>query len=480
MSLLRQTAWGAWWMGSAQVLSQVLHLATRLILARILAPADFGLVSMAMVFISLSSLGLDMGMGAALIQRPTLTEADRSTSFWSSLALGALLCLSLVIASPWVASFYRAPALTGVLRGMSLTLLFSAPESVYGALLQREMNFRALGLRRLGAIAVGGTVGVASALMGAGVWALVADSIVRGLVGSVLLIATYRWIPSLSWSRSSFRELWSFSRHVVGARAVNFLNRNADNLLIGRYLGAGPLGLYSFAYQAVLLPLQYLARPLVAVGFPALASIHTDLPRCRRAFFRSFGLLVLVTWPFAGLAAVASPSAVPLVLGDRWSEAIPAFQILSLVALLHAPASLSPAIFDGLGRPDLGLKFLLLALAANLFGFTAGLKWGITGVAIGYLCANLATIPIHYRFVLGLLEAPAAPLIDIFARGALCLASLGATWFLLTSLIQPGADLWRLALGCTASLAAYAATSRLALPDAWRLASQSLRQLAVR
>ena len=261
-SLVGTASRGVLWTAGAQFIAQGIHVAVRLVLARLLVPDDFGLVAMAMVFLSLTPLVADLGVGQALAQRQDLAEGHRSTAFWLTSALGGGLFFLFAAAAPLFGAFYGEPAVVPIIRVLAVSFLLAAPESVYSALLIREMRFGLLGARRIAATLSGGAAGIAAAVGGLGVWALVIHSLVTAAAGSALLAWRSPWRPRWEFSRKAARELWGFGRWVTGSRLLNHLNRNADNLLIGRFLGAAALGLYSFSYQAVLLPLLVVARPV--------------------------------------------------------------------------------------------------------------------------------------------------------------------------------------------------------------------------
>lgn len=474
-SLLVTGAQGFLWTGGAQLLSQSLHIAIRLILARLLLPADFGLVAMAVVLLSVTSLISDLGLGNALVQRPQLDESHRSTSFWFtgavSLALFTVFCLGAPLAS-W---FFDETRVTPILRALSLTLLLAAPESTYAALLMRRMDFKSLGLRQISATVVAGVAGVGSALAGLGAWSLVAHGLVQALTSSLLLAWRAGWSPRWRFSRQALEELWGFGKWVAGARALNYLNRNVDNLLIGRFLGARALGLYSFSYQAVLLPLVYVARPVAAVSFPTFAQIQNDRERCALAYLRTLEMITLVAWPLAALGAVASPAAVPLLAGEAWRAAIPIFQILSGVAALHAFMNLASSLFDALGQSRTGFRWTAFVVPVNLAGFAIGLAWGPVGVATGFLTAAFVLLPFHSLLVSRLIPLSLLRLGALFIRGALLSAGVAGAWWLLALGLEPHTGFLPLA----ATLAGTALLCFVLMLVLFRRALGSLRKVLV-
>ncbi len=460
------------WLGGGQVTSLVLQIALRLALARLLAPSHFGLVAMAVVFTTFCSQLADLGLGPALVQRKDLTELHKSTAFWAAGAIALVLTALFLAGAPWIGRFYGTSDLVPIVRALSLSLLLGFPESIYRYLYERRLSFRIIGLRRLIGVSIGGAVGISLALAGAGVWALVAEQLVRSAAGSLLYAARADWRPSLTASWAALAEMWSYSRSIVGQRLVNFLNRNLDNLLIGRFLGPAALGFYGIAYQGVLLPLQQVARPIASVGFPAFASIQNDRARCRRVYLSALRVSLLVATPLPLLAIFLSPTAIPLLLGDKWLPAVVPFQILSAVALIQVGMSLSPPLFNALGRADLSFKWTLIALVANSLGIVIGLRWGIAGVAWGYLAAVATTCPIQFAMAGRLIGLPIGELLGVFARMAASIlaASIAPTVLLRLTDLAP---LPHLALGAALVLLGFALFTRLLAAGSWALLRRS-------
>ncbi len=470
--MLARSASGVLWLGGGQLAGQALQVILRLILARLLAPSHFGLVAMAVVFTAFCSQLADLGLGPGLVQRAELSEGHKSTAFWAAGAIAVGLSALFYVGAPLAGAFYNSSEVVPVVRVLGLGFILGFPENIYRYLYERELSFRLIGMRRLVGVALGGAVGIALALRGAGVWALVAEQLVRSAAGSVLYMSFSDWQPRRSASWRKLVEMWGYSRSIVGTRLVNFLNRNLDNLLIGRFLGSASLGFYAVAYQGVLMPLQQVARPIASVGFPAFASIQDDLARCRRVYLSALRVSLLVATPLPLLALFLSPTAIPLLLGDQWQPAVVPFQILSAVALVQIGMSLSPPLFNALGRADLSLKWTLVALAANSVGIVIGLRWGIDGVAWGYLAAVVATSPIQFVMATRLIALPARELIGVFGRMALAVvASAAAPAVLLwTTDLSP---LPELVAGAVSILIGFAIFTRLLASESWALLRRS-------
>jgi O-antigen/teichoic acid export membrane protein len=366
-----------------------------LALARLLTPHELGLAAMVLVFSPVAHLFTDLTLGSALVQRRELVEAHRSTAFWTSACAGVVLALiGMAVAGP-VADFYGEPRAEALFRAVSVLSVVTALATTQSALLTREMRFRAIELVAIVVACVGGATAVAVAAAGGGPWALVAQqAVAAGLTTSLLWIAS-GWRPRLLYSLEALRSLAGFSVNLIGTRLLFYLQRNADNILVGRFLGAGSLGAYAIAYNLVLLPFERIVDPIRTVVFPVFVRLQDERDGIADAWLRVTRLVVAVVVPLLLGLAVVAPDAVPLVLGSQWEPAVPVIQILSAVGVLQALASLNSVVLPAIDRTRTLLRFAVVAAVLSLAGFAAGLPFGIEGVAAGYLAANLVVVPLY-------------------------------------------------------------------------------------
>ena len=210
---------------------------------------------------------------------------------------------------------------------------------------------------------------------------LVAQPLGALSVSTLLLWALSDWRPQLRWSRKSFNEVRGFGGNVSGMLMLFQLNQNADNVLVGRFLGAPALGAYSLAYNVILVPFSRLASPLHDVVYPVFTRVQDDLERAVRVWLRAMRLLAAVAIPSMLGLVVAAPDLVDVVFGRRWQAAVPVMQILAWVGALYVVQGLNSVLLQALGRTRLLLGFALVSFAAGLGSFVLGLHWGIVGVA---------------------------------------------------------------------------------------------------
>ena len=386
---------GLLWKGSSQALSQVVRLIVTLVFARLLAPHDYGLVSMALVFSGVVFLFTDFALGTALVQRSQLSEEDRSTAFWCTVALGGMCSVAGLAAAGPVAAFYGEPRIRPLFAVLALGFFVSSLGATHGALLTRAMDFRSLEIAAMAGTVVGAIAGVAAAAGGAGPWAIVVQQLVTATVLVTMLWCFSTWRPRLVVSRASLRSLGGFSANLVGTRLCFYCFRNVDNLLVGRFLGAAPLGLYALAYTIALAPVGRVVDPIREVLFPVLARSQDDRARLAGVWLRTTALMAAFVVPaMLGLAIVA-PDLVPTLLGARWRSAVPVVQILALVGALQSFTVLNSVVLPAIDRTSTLLRAAVATLALSVAGFAIGLHWGIVGVAVGYAAANVVIVPLY-------------------------------------------------------------------------------------
>ncbi len=383
-SLRARTLSGLGWSGFSQVLRQALQFGISILLARILAPNDFGLLAMVLVFAGFASTISDLGLSAALIQRKKIQPGHVSTAFCLQLTFAAVLSALLAATAPWIASFYDAPALAGVSYGLAPTFLLHALGSVPIALLLRRMAFRSLALIEATSILVSGGAAVVLALNGWGIWSLVAQALLAAFITAALAWQQSRWRPCLAFSMEAWRELRRFSSALTGFNVINYWIRNLDNLIVGKFIGTTALGLYSRAYGMMIFPIRQVGDIVSRVMLPAMSSIQDQNERFREIYLKSTRTIALITFPFMAGMAVLADLIIVLLYGRPWSAAADILRLLTVVGLLQSIGTTIGWIYSAKGRTDIMFYFSLFSGAVYSAAFLVGVRWGVQGVAAAY------------------------------------------------------------------------------------------------
>jgi O-antigen/teichoic acid export membrane protein len=386
---------GLVWVGASQVGMQLTRGLVAIAIARMLTPDEYGLAALALVFASLVMVFSDLALGAALIQRKTLSEVDRDTAFWVTAASGVVFTIIGVAFSGPIASLYGEPDAQPLLAALSGTFLIAALGAPQQSLMLRDMDFRRVEmLPMLGGLA-GGIAGVTVAALDGGAWAIIVTQMVGVVVTTILVWLRSTWRPRFAFSRASLRDLGGFSIYMLGHRMLYYLQTNADRFLIGRFLGTSALGVYAVGYNTMLVPASKIGGPLQRVFSPAFSRIQDDPERIAATWSRITRLMASVSVPaLAGLVVVA-PDFVPLVLGSHWVEAVPVVQILAWVGIVQALQTLNNDILMARGRARTIFRFSIVLCSAHLIAFSVGLEWGVIGVATGYAISTTLIEPIN-------------------------------------------------------------------------------------
>lgn len=382
---------GGFWTLTSQGAQFVLGSVSTIALARLLTPADFGIVAMVTAVTSLGQAFADLGLSEATIQRAEITHEQVSTLFWVNVAIGLGLTLITMALAPFLAWFYREPRLFDIALVMSLTFLIGGLRVQHTALLKRQMRFSALAIRDVISLVVGVPVGIILALRGAGYWAIVALPLATNVTQVTLSWLMVRWLPSLPRRGAKVRSLISFGGSVAASYFITNMVRSADSILIGWYWGANPLGLYSRAYNLLMLPVRQLNGPAGSVAVPVLSRLEADPERFARYYLRAVNLIIWIAAPIFAFLFVAAKPVIVLVLGHKWEGATPVFQILVISALGQLMLDSSGWLLISRGLSQRLLKLLLIVSPFMIGSFALGLPFGIKGVA---LCGSVVLLAI--------------------------------------------------------------------------------------
>jgi len=458
---------GVAWKIAAQIVSALSRLVVGVILARLLTRDAFGVAGMALVIAAFVSIFADLNLGSALIQREKLSEADRSTVFWTTLGLGTILTVADIVGSGAVADFFGHPEVGPLFAVLSASFALAGLCSTQNALLTRELAFRSLQIRQIVATLAGAVTGITLAALGTGAWAIIGMTLAVEATSAIVLWGASPWRPQLIYSLASLLDTGRFGIKLFAASILSYLSLNGDNLLIGRFIGSVALGTYSLAYNLMSIPMSMLATPISQVAFPALSRLKSDRDRLRSAWLRGKRISSLFIAPaFIGLIVIA-PDLVPAMFGSKWNPAIPVVQILCLGLVTQAVGTLNWTMLIALGEG--GLYFWLNALeaAATFGGFAIGLHWGIVGVAASFAIVKWPLTLLDTHFAARKVSVPTVDALRaaLYPALPLSLAMAGLTY--LTRLEMRAAGVPQLArVGVTIGVACVAYAALLRLVDA--------------
>ncbi|HVH69046.1 MAG TPA: oligosaccharide flippase family protein [Gemmatimonadales bacterium] len=376
------------WIGGGKVVYAGLRILVLALLARLLSPANFGVIGAALVVVGFSAIFSQLGLAPAIIQRPLLERRHLEAAFSASVLLGVLLGITLWLAAPLAARFFHIPAVAPVLRVLAWIFPLDGLSAIAESQVQRELRFRWLATMEVSTFLVGyGLIGVGLAFLGAGVWALVAGQMAQTTLYTLILIVTRPPVLRLVPDRAAFVELMYYGGGFTASKVANYFALQADNLVVGRWLGAAALGFYGRAYELMAGAPALLGEAVDRVLFPAMASIQQEAQRMAEAYHRGVALMALITLPASAILFVLAPELIRALLGPQWTPVVLPFQILALGMFLRTSYRISDVTARATGavyrRAWRQLVYALCVLTAAWFGKA----WGIAGVAAGVLGA---------------------------------------------------------------------------------------------
>jgi len=349
MNLTIKTVKGVGWSGISQITIQGFQLTVKIILARLL----------------LQTVN-ELGLSAAIIQRKNINNTHLSTSFWISILMGVILCAVTIIASPFIAVFFKKELIQPVISILSIGFILGSFGTVHRTLLTKKIDFKNVAIAEAGAAAFSGITSIVLAFFGFGVWSLVIGSLMGNLGRSVLLWVICSWRPSMILDLKSFKELFEFGKNVMGSRILNYIDSNADYLLIGKFLDTTSLGLYTLAYQMAIFPLSKVSSVIKVVKYTSL-----------------------ITFPLLAGLAVIAPEFIPIAIGEKWMPMVLPLQILCIAGAIKSVGTHVGSILLSKGRSDIGFRWNMFTVIVIPLAVLIGVKYGIIGVAIAVTIMSL-------------------------------------------------------------------------------------------
>lgn len=386
------------WNAGASWIGQMVHFVVAIVLVRLLEPEDYGLLTMATVFTGFFATFRSLGFEMAVIQKKEVNDGLLSGLFFINIAVGLALTALTVGASPLVSWIYNDPRVMPVMAVSSLSFVFQTSKMIPSSILTRKMRFDLLGIIRVTSGVVSGIASITLAVLGWGVWAIVIGSLLGNALVAIMTHAMSPWRPRLVLAWSEVRTVMNFGLNVTGFQMVNYLSRNADDFIIGKFLGPIPLGYYSLAYGILLKPRDAITQVLATVLFPALSRMQDNNDRFRSAYGRACGAIAFCAFPIMlGLVSVVEPF-VGVVLGEKWRPAIPLIYVLAPLGMFQSVLFTTGQVFLAKGRADLYFRIGVLGAAIMITSFALGCFWGVLGVAIAYAVSSLLVSLLRFLY----------------------------------------------------------------------------------
>lgn len=371
--------------------TQLIQFVLTIILARVLAPNDFGLVALVMVFIAIANVFVQSGLNTALVQKKDSDNLDFSSVFIASLSISAILYSILFFCAPFIAHFYNNESLIPVIRVLALTLFLGAINSVQLAYISRNMLFKKLFYRSLGAMIPSGVLGVIFALIGFGVWSLVIQQLSNAFLAIVIMWFTVPWRPKLEFSFSRLKRLFSFGWKLLCSSLLDTGYNNLTGLIIGKMFSPADLAYYNRGDHFPSFLVNNINSSIQSVMLPSLSEYQDDKEKMKRLTRRAIKTSSFVIIPLmVGLCVLAKP-VILLLLGEKWLPSVPFIQVYCFIYMFYPIHTSNLSAINAMGRSDIFLKLEILKKIVGLSFLLGGLYLfrSPIGIAYGAICATL-------------------------------------------------------------------------------------------
>lgn len=374
--------------GTSNILQQLFSVVVVIVLARNLAPSSFGMIAIVTAYTGFVAVFTNIGLGASVIQNKDVDQKQLSTIHWLSCALFLLTWLVVVLSSGLVARFYNIPELTGIILVSSLSILFRPLYMIQERLLEKSLRFSLLAVINITSSLVSGLSAIAAVYLGMGVYSLVALTLVNAICRMVMILYFKRWIPDRYFNYDEVKRMVWFSIKYKGASLVNYLERNIDTLIIGKLFDAFSLGLYSFAYNIMYLPVKRIAYVFTQILFPSFSLLQDNVEKMASAYLQSIRLIAFVTFPSMTILSLNAEWIIPVFFGDHWVNAIPIVQVLCFAGAIQSVAQISGVVFHATGKPEVPIYLNSLKVFMIILAIFVGSSYGLYEVAVLLLIVN--------------------------------------------------------------------------------------------
>ena len=374
----------------ARLIIAVVQVVSTIVLARLLAPEDFGIVAIVAALTSFVPMLIDLGLTDSTVQNPRITPAQISALFWISLGMASLVALLLVVAGPVIASIYRQPAIGSIAAAWAVTFILYGLSLQHLALLRRALRYRDIALIEVIG-SVGGTgVTIGMAWFGFGYWALIARPVMTGLITAVGSWLCCDWKPGAPKIDAEVKSMLKFGLNVSGGAVVWIGSSSADRAVMGFLYGPALIGFYQNAFMLYENAMQGISMPLHKVGVSALSKLSADAVLFRRQYVVALSTVSFYSMPAFAILAVIASDFVPLLLGSKWAFSGTILSIFALRGILHVVENSQTWILMSLGRADRWLRWAILTGLVQIAAVVAGLPFGVEGVAWAIVIARSA------------------------------------------------------------------------------------------
>ena len=404
MNLTERTIRSAWWQLITTVLLAVIQVMTTAIMARYLTPSEFGLMSIAMIVFGFVTIFSEVGIGSCIIRADRIDKITVQTGFLVSTLTSSVVFIVVWLWAPGISHFFRNEDAGNIIRLVSCTFLITGLGVVAQSLMERKMKFRQLMVIKTVALAISSIAGIWAAVMGYGVWALVISILTNAAIKTILLFVFHPHPVGLKFDKRIFWNFFNYSIGLTISRTFNYGAQQADNIIVGRWMGTEMLGLYGKAFQLMILPVTYLGQTIDKVTYPGLSMIKENKRKLNEVHLNAITLVNLIMIPFAVAAILTAKEIVVLLLGPDWIDITLSLQILLLTVSFRTSVRMVDSLIRAIGVVYKGALRNLIMFIMIVITCWYAKRWGISGIASAVSISYLMNYLFMTQLALKLIE----------------------------------------------------------------------------
>jgi len=382
-TLSQRVAKGGFWVFFLRIVNRGVSLIRLIILARILSPADFGLLGIALLTMSTLETFSQTGFQQALIQKKEDIKSYLDVSWTALILRGFILFIILYFIAPYAAIFFNVPEAKPIIQVIGFSMLFGAFTNIGVIYFRKELEFNKEFIYQFTGTLADFIVAISAVFILKNVWALVLGMLAGNIVRCFISYLIHPYRPRLNFNLEKIKELFGFGKWILGSSILVFLLTQGDDIFVGKLLGTTALGFYQMAYKISNMPATEYSHLIATVIFPAYSKLQDNIPKLRDAYLKVLQLTAFLSIPIAGGIYILAPDFTKIFLGVKWMPMVPAMQVLALYGMLRAIGATTGVVFMGVGKPEISTKIKcgqLILLATLIYPFT--MRWGILGSSI--------------------------------------------------------------------------------------------------
>ena len=437
--LLKRVAQGAFWVFTLRVIQQVFNLVRLVVLARILAPSDFGVLGIALLAMSTLEIFSQTGFQAALVRKKETILNYLDTVWVVSVIRGIILFAILFVSASYVALFFESNGTAPIIQLIGVSMLFKGFTNIGIVYFQKELDFRKQFIYQFSGMLIDFIVSISAAIIFQNVWALVYGLLAGDIVRLIMSYLIHPFRPKFTFDWDQFKDLFGFGKWVLGSSIISFLIKSGDDILVGKVLSLTALGFYQLAYKISNIPATEITRVISRVTFPAYSKLQDNLPRLKDAYLKVLQLTTFFSFPISGLIFALAPDFTFIFLGEKWMPMVPAMQALVVWGLIRSVGATTGPIFLAVGRPDLATKLQfvkLILFAIIVYPFTV--TWNILGTSLAVVLVSLVVNPIMNYLVVRTVKCRYSEFVKIIIIPLLATLVMLGSYYCLKSFLLKG------------------------------------------